>query len=95
MKYMLMIMVAVMANIAIAKDVYVNGYTRKDGTYVQPHHRSAPDNNQYNNWSTQGNVNPYTGRAGTVTPQPNYAPQPYQQQNGYGNQSPCMYGQRC
>lgn len=24
------------------KSVYVRGYTRKDGTYVQPHYRSAP-----------------------------------------------------
>ena len=46
----------------------VNGYFRKDGTYVQPHHRTNPDNNVNNNWSTQGNVNPYTGKSGTVDP---------------------------
>ena len=28
-----------------AKDVYIKGYTRKDGTYVSPHIRSSP--NQY------------------------------------------------
>ena len=50
-------------------DVYVRGYTRRDGTYVQPHYRSAPDGDFYNNWSTKGNVNPYTGVPGTkVTP---------------------------
>jgi septal ring factor EnvC (AmiA/AmiB activator) len=27
---------------ARGKDVHVNGYTRKDGTYVRPHDRSAP-----------------------------------------------------
>jgi hypothetical protein len=49
--------------------VSVRGYVRKDGTYVAPHYRSAPDGNFYNNWSTKGNVNPYTGEAGTrVTP---------------------------
>ena len=46
--------------------VSVKGYTRKDGTYVQPHHRSAPDGNFYNNWSTTGNVNPYTGEEGKL-----------------------------
>lgn len=53
---------------ALAKDTYVKGYTRKDGTYVQPHYRSAPDGNAYNNYSTKGNVNPYTGKEGTVDP---------------------------
>lgn len=45
--------------------VYVRGYVRKDGTYVQPHYRSAPDGKFHNNWSTKGNVNPYTGKPGT------------------------------
>jgi hypothetical protein len=39
---------------ASAGDVYVRGYYRKDGTYVQPHYRSAPDGNPYNNWSFPG-----------------------------------------
>jgi hypothetical protein len=53
--------------------VYVRGYTRRDGTYVAPHYRSAPDGDFYNNWSTKGNVNPYTGQPGTkVTPPPSY-----------------------
>lgn len=45
-----------------AQDVYVKGYYRKDGTYVQPHYRSAPDGNPYNNYSYPGNYNPYTGK---------------------------------
>lgn len=28
----------------------VNGYFRDNGTYVQPHFRSAPDGNPYNNY---------------------------------------------
>jgi len=47
--------------------VSVRGYVRKDGTYVAPHYRSAPDGNFNNNWSTKGNVNPYTGKEGTKT----------------------------
>jgi len=54
--------------------VTVKGYTRKDGTYVQPHNRSAPDGNFNNNWSTKGNVNPYTGKEGTKTTPPNTPP---------------------
>lgn len=57
--------------------VYVHGYTRSNGTYVAPHMRSAPDGNPYNNWSTIGNTNPYTGEAGTHQPRPTLAyPEP-------------------
>jgi hypothetical protein len=53
--------------------VHVNGYTRKDGTYVQPHYRTAPDGIKTNNWSYSGNVNPYTGKVGTnPDSSPNY-----------------------
>ena len=45
--------------------VRVRGYYRRNGTYVQPHYRSNPDGNFYNNWSTYPNVNPYTGSIGT------------------------------
>lgn len=58
--------------------VHVRGYYRKDGTYVQPHYRSAPDGNFYNNWSTRGNVNPYTGEPGTkVSPPSGYGQDVY------------------
>lgn len=45
-------------------DVHVDGYTTKYGTYVPEHVRSDPDGNPNNNWSTRGNVNPYTGKPG-------------------------------
>ena len=48
-----------------AGDVYVNGYYRRDGTYVQPHYRTAPNRTRNDNYSTRGNVNPYTGERGT------------------------------
>jgi hypothetical protein len=53
---------------AVAGDTYVRGYYRNNGTYVQPHMRSAPDDDRLNNWSTKGNVNPYTGQGGTKDP---------------------------
>ena len=48
--------------------VAVHGYTKRNGTYVAPHYRSAPDHSKANNWSSRGNVNPYTGKAGTKAP---------------------------
>jgi len=46
----------------------VRGYTRKDGTYVAPHRATNPNSTRSDNWSTKGNVNPYTGKEGTVDP---------------------------
>lgn len=46
----------------------VRGYSKKDGTYVSPHHRTAPNSTQRDNWSSKPNVNPYTGKVGTVEP---------------------------
>lgn len=48
--------------------VRVKGYYRKNGTYVQPHYRSKPDGNPYNNYSFPGNSNPYTGKVATGNP---------------------------
>lgn len=47
---------------------HVRGYTRRDGTYVAPHMQSNPNGTKLDNWSTRGNVNPYTGKRGTVDP---------------------------
>ena len=51
-----------------AAQVHVNPYTTRDGTYVPGHMRSAPDSNPYNNYSTQGNTNPWTGERGYTSP---------------------------
>lgn len=48
--------------------VSVRGYYRSNGTYVQPHYRSNPDGNPYNNWSYPGNTNPYTGETAGGNP---------------------------
>ena len=50
-----------------ARDVAVRGYTKDNGTYVQPHYRSSPNEYKNDNWSTSGNSNPYTGKSGTNT----------------------------
>lgn len=46
-------------------DVHVKGYFRKNGAYVQPHYRSDSDGLFFNNFSTFGNFNPYSGKLGT------------------------------
>ncbi len=56
---------------SVFADESVNGYYRKDGTYVQPYHRSSPNNTENDNWSTKGNINPYTGKEGTKNPDNN------------------------
>ena len=37
-------------------DHYVQGYFRRDGTYVRGHYRTNADDSFWNNWSSQGNV---------------------------------------
>lgn len=58
-----MLMVVILASDVVAGSV--KGYYRRDGTYVQPHQRTAPDGNPYNNYSSPGNFNPNTGQ---ITP---------------------------
>jgi hypothetical protein len=88
-------------------DHYVNGYTKKDGTYVAPHYQTNPNNTRADNYSTQGNVNPYTGQPGTkplYAPQPSYTaptygqaprPNPYATSNPYAPAKTCYFGQPC
>ena len=45
-------------------DHTISGYTR-GGTYVRPSHATNPDATRNNNYSTKGNVNPYTGKWGS------------------------------
>lgn len=49
-------------------DEFVQGHVRRDGTYVPPHYRSTPNSTKIDNYSTRGNVNPYTGERGSVDP---------------------------
>lgn len=62
------LLVVLLMSSTVFAQVHVNGYTRRDGTYVQPHYRTAPDNSINNNYSTYPNTNPYTGQQGHVQP---------------------------
>ena len=50
---------------SVFSDTFVQGYFKKDGTYVAPHYRSSPDKSYNNNWSVKPNINLYTGKQGT------------------------------
>jgi hypothetical protein len=63
-KMRILLAISLLAASAFA-DTWVNGYTRKDGTYVPGHWRSDPNTTRNDNYSTEGNVNPYTGQPGT------------------------------
>ena len=70
MRTILLVGLALTASAADAQ-TYVHGYTTRNGTYVAPYVRTNPNNTIYDNYSTRPNVNPYTGKVGTVNP---YAP---------------------
>lgn len=67
MKSLLLLASLLIGSLASA-DVYVHGYTRSNGTYVAPYHRSSPNSTTLDNYSTQGNTNPYTGSTGYRNP---------------------------
>lgn len=48
--------------------VSVRGYYRNSGTYVAPHFRTYSNSYKFDNWSSRGNYNPYTGRRGYISP---------------------------
>lgn len=75
MKKILAALLAVASTCAFAQSHYVRPHVRSDGTYVQGHMQTNPDSSRSNNWSSQGNVNPYTGAMGTVNPY--QQPSPY------------------
>ena len=43
---------------------YQSGYVRTSGTYVQPHYKTQSNNTNWDNFSTKGNTNTYTGEKG-------------------------------
>lgn len=46
--------------------VHVKGHYKSNGTYVKPYVRTAPNSTLKDNFSTNPNINPYTGERGSV-----------------------------
>jgi uncharacterized protein YgiM (DUF1202 family) len=59
--------------------VWVEGYYRSSGTYVNGHYRTAPNRTVNDNYSTVGNLNPHTGKRGWL-PRDGHA-NPYETQS--------------
>lgn len=81
----IMTLAAALAAPAVQAADYVSGYTRSDGTYVQPHYRSSPDSSKWNNYSTKGNTNPYTGQRGSQSPYSGFGSSSNRSSGSYGN----------
>ncbi len=89
-----LLVITLLASTAACADNYVNGYVRSDGTYVNGYYRSNPNGNQFDNYSSQGNTNPYTGKRGTERSEYSSPPQ-YNtgSSNTYSNPYGDPYGQ--
>ena len=46
---------------AFARDTYVHGYTRSNGTYVAPHVRTTPDSSRANNYGPSNSGGSFGG----------------------------------
>ena len=66
--FFVIIIILLFVEIAFAKDMRVRSHIRKDGTYIQSHMKTKPNHTLRDNYSTKGNVNPYTEKHGTVVP---------------------------
>jgi hypothetical protein len=65
MKKLLAIAVLLIAASSANAQTWVNSYITSSGTVVPSHWRSSPNSTASDNWSTSGNINPYTGSIGT------------------------------
>ena len=65
MKKTILFFAAILSLSTTFAQVYVGGYFKSNGTYVESHWRTEPNSTRNDNWSTVGNTNPYTGCIGT------------------------------
>lgn len=65
-----------------------SGYFKSNGTYVEPHTKTSSNGTNADNFSTQGNRNPFTGSSGTKAP--DYSPAA----GDYGGNRPVQTGPR-
>ncbi len=67
MQKTILLSIAFLVAISSFSQTYVNEYYKSNGTYVEGYYRSSPNSTKSDNWSTYGNINPYTGSVGTKT----------------------------
>lgn len=62
-------LILTLSGFAEARTVRVRGYYKPStGTYVMPHYKTSPNRSKFDNYSTKGNYNPFTGKKGYVSP---------------------------
>ena len=61
------IFVLLFASMNMFADKHISGYYKSNGTHVNSYMRSNANSTKSDNFSTYGNINPYTGKAGTKT----------------------------
>ncbi len=92
MKYLLVILTSLLSVTVFAQeDVHVRSYTRTNGTYVPNHYRTPKNNTINDNYTTKGNVNPYTGKSGYIPREgssKNTRTQSYSARNSYKTKVP-------
>ena len=67
-KILLVILLSIFMNQSANAGRFVSGYYRKSGTYVAPSYRTRANSTKWDNYSTKGNSNPYSGRKGYKSP---------------------------
>ncbi len=75
-------------------DQYVQPYVRSDGTFVSGYMRSEPNAYKFDNYSSRGNTNPYTGNPGYGRSEFTNPPSYNWGSSGYGNYGSNSYGYR-
>jgi hypothetical protein len=68
MKTLIIVLLALSSITAAFADEWVPGHMKRNGTYVQGYYRTSSDGYSFNNYSNQGNYNPYTGQTGHHKP---------------------------
>ena len=74
MKKLLLVLVLLVSVLSFsvsveARTTRVKGYYKPSTSrYVAPHYKTTPNRTKFDNFSTKGNYNPYSGKRGTVNP---------------------------
>lgn len=65
MRKLLLALLLLLVTVPMCFAERVNGYMRSDGTIVNGYQRSDSNGTVRDNWSYEGNTNPYTGQVGS------------------------------
>lgn len=58
------ILILILTLVTFAQAKYQSPYFKKSGKFVQGHFKTESNKTRIDNFSTKGNVNPYTGKKG-------------------------------